>query len=401
MVDASFDIITIGGGLAGSALAKAMAEHGARVLVLERERAFKDRVRGEAIMSWGVAEARELGIYDDLLAAGGHELPYWDSYQGQARTGHRNLVTSTAAKNPVLAIYHPAMQEALIQAAATAGAEIRRGVTVRGLDTRGIPSVSAESGGRVTELRGRLIVAADGRNSLVRSWGGFQIRQDPDQNLVAGTLFEGVPAPEDACHAWLNTAYSLFVLLFPQGKGQARAYVCYRAASGYRLAGDGDLPRFIRDSVTAGVPDGYYAREEVAGPLATFSGAAIWVNHPYRNSVALIGDAASVTDPTWGQGLSLALRDARVLRDQLLREENWDAAGTAYAETRAQYYGVVHTVETWQTRLLMETGPEAEARREKALPLWQQDRSRHPDTFLSGPGPTLDETARRRFFGEE
>jgi choline dehydrogenase-like flavoprotein len=32
-----YDIITIGGGLGGAPLAKAMAERGARVLVLERE----------------------------------------------------------------------------------------------------------------------------------------------------------------------------------------------------------------------------------------------------------------------------------------------------------------------------------------------------------------------------
>jgi flavin-dependent dehydrogenase len=43
----TYDIITVGGGLGGASLAKAMAEHGARVLVLEREQQFKDRVRGE------------------------------------------------------------------------------------------------------------------------------------------------------------------------------------------------------------------------------------------------------------------------------------------------------------------------------------------------------------------
>jgi hypothetical protein len=41
-----------------------MAEEGKRVLVLEREREFKDRVRGEYMCPWGVAEARELGMYD-------------------------------------------------------------------------------------------------------------------------------------------------------------------------------------------------------------------------------------------------------------------------------------------------------------------------------------------------
>jgi 2-polyprenyl-6-methoxyphenol hydroxylase-like FAD-dependent oxidoreductase len=49
----------------------------------------------------------------------------------------------------------------------------------------------------------------------------------------------------------------------------------------------------------------------VAGPLATFDATDNWVEHPYANGVAPIGDAASTSDPTWGQGMSLALRDVR------------------------------------------------------------------------------------------
>ena len=62
MPEHDYDIIAIGGGLGGSALAKVMAEHGHRVLVLERVREFKDRVRGEWIAPWGVAEAKQRGI---------------------------------------------------------------------------------------------------------------------------------------------------------------------------------------------------------------------------------------------------------------------------------------------------------------------------------------------------
>jgi flavin-dependent dehydrogenase len=61
-----YDLIVIGGGLAGAALAKSLAEAGLRVLILEREKVFKDRVRGEAMLGWGVAEAAMLGI-DTLL----------------------------------------------------------------------------------------------------------------------------------------------------------------------------------------------------------------------------------------------------------------------------------------------------------------------------------------------
>jgi flavin-dependent dehydrogenase len=79
MARKTYDIITVGGGLGGSALAKAMAEHGARVLVVERERQFKDRVRGEWMAPWGIVEARALGIYELLHDTCGHELPGWDN----------------------------------------------------------------------------------------------------------------------------------------------------------------------------------------------------------------------------------------------------------------------------------------------------------------------------------
>ena len=95
MPAASYDIITAGGGLGGAALARAMAQRGARVLVLERETKFKDRVRGEAMMPWGVAEARALGIADVLLNCG-HELPWWDMYFGNVRTSHRDLTKTTS-----------------------------------------------------------------------------------------------------------------------------------------------------------------------------------------------------------------------------------------------------------------------------------------------------------------
>jgi choline dehydrogenase-like flavoprotein len=47
MASDKYDIVTVGGGLGGAALTKTMTEQGARVLVLERERQFKDRVRGD------------------------------------------------------------------------------------------------------------------------------------------------------------------------------------------------------------------------------------------------------------------------------------------------------------------------------------------------------------------
>lgn len=106
-----------------------MAEHGARVLALERETQFRDRVRGETVHPWGVAETRRLGIFDLLASTGANVIPVWERYRGPKRVLHRDLVARYGA--PELTFYHPAMQEVLIQAAADAGAEVRRGTTVR------------------------------------------------------------------------------------------------------------------------------------------------------------------------------------------------------------------------------------------------------------------------------
>src|SRR5690349_3175764 len=97
-----YDIVTIGGGLAGSALARAMAEKGAKVLVIERETAFRDRVRGEQMASWGVAEARGLGIYDLLMSTCGNAMVWWDMFMMNMQLDHRDLTATTASGMPNL-----------------------------------------------------------------------------------------------------------------------------------------------------------------------------------------------------------------------------------------------------------------------------------------------------------
>jgi flavin-dependent dehydrogenase len=57
MTASRYDLVTVGGGMGASAIARAMAGRGAKVLILEQEQRFHDRVRGEYICPWGVAEA--------------------------------------------------------------------------------------------------------------------------------------------------------------------------------------------------------------------------------------------------------------------------------------------------------------------------------------------------------
>jgi hypothetical protein len=65
-----------------------MAKAGARVLVVERETRFQDRVRGEFMEPWGVAETRRLGIYDAIRGAA-NDNPFWQIYIGEKRFASR------------------------------------------------------------------------------------------------------------------------------------------------------------------------------------------------------------------------------------------------------------------------------------------------------------------------
>jgi 2-polyprenyl-6-methoxyphenol hydroxylase-like FAD-dependent oxidoreductase len=395
-----FDIIVVGGGLTGSALARTMASAGARVLVLERETEFKDRVRGEVVPPWGVAETRKLGLEQLLCEPVAHEVPWLDFYSASEPVAHRNMQASTPQQLPCLAFYHPALQEVFLGAAARAGAEVRRGITVEGVRTGRPATVVARGGGSPLEVQARLVVGADGRSSSVRKFSGFHVQRDPDRMWIAGVLLEGCSAPDDTGRIYTNSELGQIAAIFPQGRGRARSYFCYHKDSQPRLQGEADFQRFVKACVRTGADGKYYEGAQAAGPLATFEGTDVWADHPYHDGVALAGDAAAVSDPTWGQGVALGLRDARVLGEQLLSTTDWVAAGNAYAKEHDRYFKVVHSVLRWFTDFHLDVGPEADARRARAFPLIAQDPSRQPDAMFSGPDMKVDDSVRRRFFGE-
>jgi len=63
-VNDKVDLVVVGGGIAGAAMATVMARSGARVAVLERQVVYRDHVRGEFMQPWGVAEAQQLQLCD-------------------------------------------------------------------------------------------------------------------------------------------------------------------------------------------------------------------------------------------------------------------------------------------------------------------------------------------------
>jgi 2-polyprenyl-6-methoxyphenol hydroxylase-like FAD-dependent oxidoreductase len=399
---ADYDIITVGGGLAGAALARSMALAGKKVLIVEGEKEFRDRVRGEEMTAWGVADTKELGIYDLLTSDCAREMRWWDTYLGPMQIDHRDLPATTPGGCANLTFYHPAMQERLLGAAAEAGAEVLRGVQVRGVEPGDPPAVTLQRDGKDEQVTARIVAGCDGRNSSVRKWGGFETEADPNRCVISGLFVDEVEDTENLIVA-LDPGAGIGAIYFPQAGGRVRTYLAQRASDGRRFSGEKDIDDYMT-ALRSRLPgsDTLLKDARPAGPLATFNGAENWVGEPYRDGVALVGDAAGTTDPTWGQGLSLTVHDVRLLRDALLATEDWDSAGRAYAEKQHRDYDSVRRCEGWFTTMFYDNSPEANTVRSRAMPLIAAEQERVPDTMQVGPEvvPATEE-ARKRFFGED
>jgi 2-polyprenyl-6-methoxyphenol hydroxylase-like FAD-dependent oxidoreductase len=281
-----------------------------------------------------------------------------------------------------------------------AGATIWRGATIREIKPGDPPSVTVDKDGGIKTLTAKMVVGADGRSSMCRTGAGLKSIRDNRGMLLAGVLFDGVAVAEDTSVMLVNPAIGQIAYFFPQQGNRARAYCALPLASGRRLQGTSDVADFVHECIRSGAPAAAYADAKAIGPLATFESTANWADLPYAEGIALVGDAAGTSDPVWGQGLSLTLRDARVLSDHLLSSDDWDAAGQVYARDHQNYFGTIHNVENWSTDLFVRTGKDADAARERAFPLIVADPTRVPDHLLSGPDLPCDELVRKRFFGE-
>jgi hypothetical protein len=242
-------------------------------------------------------------------------------------------------------------------------------------------------------LPGEVVTATARAARLPSTWGNgepggvldrLRVRASSDRSIVV-----------------LNPSASRMVLYLPQTDSSGRAYLASRHEDGLRLRGASAFRAFVAECVRCGLAGEVLDSARPAGPLATFDGAESWVEHPYREGIALIGDAAGTSDPTWGQGLSLTLRDVRVLRDALLANEAWDTAGHEYAAAHERYFELVRTTNSWFTRIFLESGPDADALRARVFPRLEEDPSLLPDTQVAGPdhAPPTEEH-RRRLFGE-
>jgi menaquinone-9 beta-reductase len=388
-----YDLIIIGGGIGGSALAAVMARAGRSVLVLERSEVFEDRVRGEWIAPWGVKEVKRLGLYELLRQAGGHHLATHISYdetRPPEASQERALPLSIfdpEIEGP-LCLGHPKHCQTLLEEAVRQGATVERGVNVEAV-TFDPPSARwTRPDGSSAEATARLLVGADGRMSMVREAAGIPLHQDKPHHWFAGLLVEGVEGWNEKVQA-IGTEGDFAFLAFPQGDGRVRVYGSYGLEQKRRFAGPDGARAFLDAFRMNCAPENaYLAAGRPAGPLLSYFNHDSWTDEPFAPGVVLVGDSAGWNDPIIGNGLSITYRDVRIVSELLLGSDDWSPALFApYAEERAERMRRLRFVAGIISALDAEFGPEAAERRRRHHERSAADPSLGAHAFAVMAGP--------------
>jgi 2-polyprenyl-6-methoxyphenol hydroxylase-like FAD-dependent oxidoreductase len=373
----SCDVVIVGGGIAGSSLATALANDGLDVLLLEATVEYADRVRGESMVPWGVFEARELGVEDLLLAAGPMVSSEWLQYDSL-------LPLEVTLANPLpvgmmrpgvdgsLNLRHPVACESLADAASRAGANVIRGVTDVVVEAGMSPRVTATTADGAIEVKARLVVGADGRNSVVRRQVGIELDRYEATAMVAGLLLENVKV--DDKRDFLAAEGDLFMAAFHQADDRLRMYLMPPADQRHRFSGPDGLATFRDAMLFSCLP---FAEElgasDNAGPLATYPGDDTWTAQPFAPGVVLVGDAAGWNNPIIGQGLSIAMRDARLVRDIVREGDLSSPAFAPYGAERMERMRRLRETAIFATAIYVDRCESREARRAKYYELQQTD----------------------------
>ena len=392
----------MGGGLAGSSLGQAMALAGCRVLIVEKEVKFRDRIRGEVLLPWGSVEAKELGIYDRLLSTCAKEAAREHFFYSGKASEPRDFRATTPKGTCTVSFYHPEMQEILLSLAIECGAEAWRGAALVALRPGALPEADILVNGETRTVKARLVVGADGRESQIATLLEFERAKDAPELFTGGLQLVGDLPIEHALYFFLHAITGRGSILIQNKPGNFRVYLLHHMdALARRLSGERDYAEVMKHFREIGIPGEWLDSLTPHGIFATFDGAHRWISHPVRGNCVLIGDAAGASDPVWGNGLSRTLRDVRLLRDRLLGGNDWARAADAYAADHDDFFHRLRRAERLEAALHFAIGETAEARRQRAYALMDKHPELYPDVPGLGPEARSNDHVIKTLLGEE
>lgn len=305
-------MIVVGARCAGSPLAMMLARRGVRVCLVDRADFPSDTPSTHGILPHGVKVLERLGLRERIEEV----APPVD----RAYLGFDNVTidfdgASRISGAPTFNVRRITLDAILLEAARAAGAEARLKTPVTGLLRSGDRVVGVET--PAGELRAPLVVGADGaRSTVARLVGAVEYHRTAPERIFLWSYFEGVE--EDVPRIWL-------------GNIDGNSYLASASDNGLFLAAV-VVPIRHRDQLrvdrTGGCEAGLRRWPELArkldgarrvGPARMMSRWHGFFRQSAGPGWALVGDAGHFKDPTPGQGISDALRQAETMAAAIAR----------------------------------------------------------------------------------
>jgi 2-polyprenyl-6-methoxyphenol hydroxylase-like FAD-dependent oxidoreductase len=318
----SYDVIVVGARCAGSPLATMLSRAGMKVCLVDRASFPSDTPSTHGILPPGVKVLDQLGVMDRLLAVApplDEGILAFDDIRIDLDGFTRKLGA------PSFNIRRVTLDAILLDAAIAAGAEVRTKTTVTGLLRSAGRVVGVET--TAGALRAPLVVGADGaRSSVARLAGAVEYHRTAPQRLFLWSYFEGVDEGER--RIWLGNIGGDGFLASPSDAG------LFLAAFVTPIERWSEL----RGNRTAGCDEGLGRWPELGallsgarrvGPARMMSRWHGFFREPAGPGWVLLGDAGHFKDPTPGQGISDALRQAVALAPAIERALGGGASADA------------------------------------------------------------------------
>ncbi|WP_149142167.1 FAD-dependent monooxygenase [Gemmobacter caeruleus] len=331
------EITVLGAGVAGLALARALALRGAQVTVLEQAAAIREVGAGLQITPNGAAVLRALGLGTALDAA---TMRARAVELRDGRDGSLVLRMDLARHRPDLAwhLTHRAdLIDLLAEGARAAGVQVRLLQKVREIDLSGpVPRLTTAQG---AELSPAIVLGADGLHSPLRAALKGKVAPFFTRQVAWRAVIPAEPGAVPVAEVHMGAGRHL--VSYPLREGRLRNLVAVEERNqwveeGWNLPDD---PLALRLAFEGFGPRVRGWLEQVdqlwLWGLFRHPVAEIWGRALPGGMVALLGDAAHPTLPFLAQGANMALEDAWVLADLLDRMGPGAEMVAAYQATRA------------------------------------------------------------------
>ncbi|XP_022855568.1 squalene monooxygenase-like [Olea europaea var. sylvestris] len=318
-VDGSTDIIIVGAGVAGAALAYTLGKEGRQVHVIERDLSEPDRIVGELLQPGGYLKLIELGLEDCLDAIDAQRVFGYALFKDGKNTRLSYPLEKFHSDVSGRSFHNGRFIQRMREKAATLpNVRLEQGTVTSLVEENGaVKGVQYKTkNGQEMMAYAPLTIVCDGCFSNLRR--SLCTPKVDIPSCFVGLILENCDLPS-ANHGHVVLADPSPILLYQISSTEVRCLVDVPGQKVPSIA-NGEMANYLKTTVAPQIPPQLYDAFIAAidkGNIRTMPNRSMPANPQPTPGALLLGDAFNMRHPLTGGGMTVALSDIVVLRDLL------------------------------------------------------------------------------------